>query len=152
MKETLDNSQGFEPGELMPWQEMSKIIREHDEELSRIVALLDTIVSGGMPLRAQISDIKTRLDDLEEQMGKLSPNWLCLDNEAVEHDSIDHYYGSLNFEKECPDSQVYIESWISGNSGFENSEIRRGSELELAGTHPPNCRCAWCEPQEGLVS
>lgn len=52
----------FEPGELLAWQEMSRILRELKEHIS--------IIS------AQHSDVKTRLDDLEETVGDMMPvNW-----------------------------------------------------------------------------
>jgi len=30
----------------------------------------------------------------------------------------------------------------------EPAELARLDELDQSGTHAPDCRCAWCEPQE----
>ena len=96
----------FEPGELMSWQEMSRLLRE------AIPQTWDTI----MAIQAQVSDIKTRLDDLEEKMGDLQ----------VQHDDIGAITGiSIQLTPEMP----YME--------------------EVPGTHPSNCRCAWCESGDG---
>ena len=51
----------FEPGELMSWQEMTALLRELKERCLEQLTILS----------AQISDIKTRLDDLEESVGTL---------------------------------------------------------------------------------
>jgi hypothetical protein len=47
----------------------------------------------------------------------------------------------------------------SGNSSFEDAEMHRmmGGYYngyvpeDTTGTHPPNCRCPYCEPQEGVI-
>ena len=74
----------FEPGELMPWQEMSQRLRELAETCSELASIIG----------AEYSDIKTRLDDLEEQVGKLSPNWLCSESEASRHDELERETGT----------------------------------------------------------
>jgi hypothetical protein len=47
----------------------------------------------------------------------------------------------------------------SGNSSFEAHEMHRTMggyyngyvPEDTAGTHPPECRCPYCEPQEGVI-
>lgn len=79
----------FEPGEIMPWQEMSKLLRTLSETCSELLSIFG----------AEHSDIKTRLDDLEETLG----------------DCLQQYKG---------DQENTIEV-LSGNSGFEDAEMRR---------------------------
>jgi hypothetical protein len=39
----------------------------------------------------------------------------------------------------------------SGNSSFEEHEMHHTDPAEVTGTHSPDCRCPWCEPQEGVI-
>lgn len=81
----------------MPWQEMTALLRELRERCLEQLTILS----------AQISDIKTRLDDLETSVGELQDDGVRDPDESY--------------------------------------------ELEQTGTHPPNCRCAWCEPGDGTA-
>ena len=86
----------FEPGELMSWQEMSKLLREVVEMCSELTSIFG----------AEHSDIKTRLDDLEETLG-----------EHITKDLSEEFGVELVPEP--------------GNSGFEDAEVRRIEQIRV---------------------
>lgn len=55
----------------MPWQEMSKMIKEIEKELDTIAHTINELANRHIEKLAAISDIKTRLDDLETAVGNL---------------------------------------------------------------------------------
>lgn len=103
--------------------------RVHELELYQV---------GPLP---EMDCIRERLDQLEANKGKFY---------AIH----DHQVPKMleNVVKRLDE----VESWLYTHdyAYFQEQEKQQGiadnAQLEETGTHAPDCRCAWCEPQETL--
>lgn len=101
--------------------------------------------------RSVLGNFNQRLETLEANKGKMY---------EVSHTEFAKMVAQLVKRVDDLESYLYThdynyfqeqEKTQSGNSSFEEYEIHHPDIAEQTGTHPPNCRCAWCEPQEGVM-
>jgi len=122
---------------------------------------------------AQLDEINTRLDLIEECLGDQFGPWptelmSVPDKESPPFPHIGTWkrsYDAPSITKTLPFDFPMMDvpfgkahqpgqDWlmeVSGNSSFEDYEEHHPDPAETTGTHPPDCRCAWCEPQEGYM-
>lgn len=105
--------------------EFGKIV----EQINRRVHELELCNVGPLP---EMNVIRDRLDALE--------TWLFTHNYAY----FQEQEQGQNWQQEMEEENK------SGNSSFEEHENLH-VRMEDTGTHSPNCRCPYCEPQEGVI-
>ena len=99
-------------------------MKSHYERLKEIIAQLD--------------EINTRLDLIEECLGEQVGPW---PTQLMEVPTQKHTW---TFRLPLPPGST-------GNPYDLLKNVVIHDELEESGTHPPDCRCAWCEPPEGFI-
>ena len=50
-------------------------------------------------------------------------------------------------DPDCP-CHTYIDPWADAYEQVRERDRHSWDPADETGTHPPNCRCGWCEPAE----
>jgi hypothetical protein len=124
--------------------------------------------------RGILGDFNGRIEQQEQHIEEIEKLLILTSNKVETLDANrGRYYAIAHHElpimmKRLARRVDALESWLythdyeyyqqeeekqSGNSSFELREMHQSEEeyAENTGTHPPDCRCAWCEPQEGVI-
>lgn len=106
---------------------------------------IETLEGGSV-----LGNFNQRLERLEANKGKMY---------EVSHTDFAKMVEQLVKRVDDLESYLYIHDYNyfqeeenkTGNSSFEEHEQQHYDPAETTGTHRPDCRCAWCEPQEGMI-